>query len=143
MEGRFRIVPRRKEAVWPQNKQEGCQGEKREAVYPWGVSLSRPLKRFSLAEREKRFIFLLEKRSPFPYWAWFLIWEAPPLWSTNWPNCFKDNLCQHPFCMIGSTAQFCWESHPTWLVRRCIAFPHSLPLTLLLLRCEANSWLGN
>lgn len=55
-----------------------------------------------------------KKRSPFPHWAWFLVWETPPFWSTDWSNSFWHNLCQRPPCLIGSLAQFCWESHPTW-----------------------------
>eukprot|EP00069_Balaena_mysticetus_P002134 bmy_15798T0 len=83
-----------------------------------------------------------ERRSPFPYWARFLVGEAPPFWAVDWPNFFSDNLCQHPLGMIGSLAQFPWESHPTWLGG--VLPSHTLPsvLTRLQLRWEKKSWLG-
>lgn len=101
-----------------------------ETAFPLGPRLSRPRQCFSGAGREKRFIFLLfkkkkkdrkqekkreKKESPFPHWAWFLVWETPPFWSTDWSNSSWDNLCPRPPCLIGSPAQFSWESHPTWL----------------------------
>lgn len=67
----------------------------------------------------------MERRSPFPHWARFLVDEAPPLWAVDWPNSFSDNLCQHPLGLIGSPAQFRRESHPTWLggVQPCYTLP--------------------
>lgn len=54
----------------PRNRgrQQGSQGEEGN-FFAQGGSLSRPLKRFSEAAREKRFVFPLERQSPFPYWA--------------------------------------------------------------------------
>lgn len=82
----------------------GCEGEE--------VYFSFILKKKKIESKKRKGE---KKESPFPHWAWFLVWETPPFWSTDWSNSSWDNLCPRPPCLIGSPAQFSWESHPTWL----------------------------
>lgn len=86
--------------------------------------MSGPLSCFSETAREKRFVFLLETRSPFPYWARFLVGKPRLFGPSIGPTLFSDILCQHPLNLIGSLAQFRWESHPTWM-GGVLLFPHT------------------
>lgn len=115
----------RKEAVAPKIESGGKKGQEEQGDRIFlGRDPVKATQRF-LGGCERGEVCFLERRSPFPYWARFLVGGAPPLGAVDWTNSFSDNLCEHPLGLIGSYAQFRRESHPTW--SGGVFLSHTLP----------------